>query len=47
MSQEALSAEAGVDRAYLGCLEREQENPTVDVIERLAVVLDVELAALF
>jgi len=47
LSQEALAADAGVDRAYLGGLEREQENPTVDVRERLANTLDIELAALF
>ena len=47
LSQEALAADAGVDRAYLGGLEREQENPTVDVLERLANTLDIELAALF
>jgi len=47
LSQEALAADAGVDRAYLGGLEREQENPTVDVLERLATTLDVELATLF
>lgn len=47
LSQEKLAADAGVDRAYLGGIERETENPTVDVLERIALALDVPLASLF
>jgi transcriptional regulator with XRE-family HTH domain len=43
ISQERLAADAGIDRAYLGGLERETENPTIDLLERLAATLDVEL----
>jgi transcriptional regulator with XRE-family HTH domain len=46
-SQERLALEAGVDRAYVSGLERARENPTVDVLERLAAALDAPLAAFF
>lgn len=41
VSQERLAADAGVDRAYLSDLEREQGNVTVDLLDRLAAVLGV------
>lgn len=47
VSQERLAADAGVDRAYLGGLERQTENPTVDLLDRIAVTLQVPLAELF
>jgi transcriptional regulator with XRE-family HTH domain len=47
ISQEKLAADAGVDRAYLGGLERQTENPTIDLLERIAVVLAVEIAEFF
>lgn len=47
MSSEALAAEAGVDRVYLGRIERGIANPTVDVLERLASTLEIEVAELF
>ena len=47
ISQERLAADAGVDRAYLGGLERQTENPTVDLLDRVASTLQVPLAELF
>jgi transcriptional regulator with XRE-family HTH domain len=47
LSQEKLAYDAGVDRSYLGGLERQEENPTVDVLDRLARVLEVPLSELF
>lgn len=47
LSQERLAADAGVDRAYLGGLERQAENPTVDLLDRIADTLDVPLGELF
>lgn len=47
LSQERLAADAAVDRSYLGGLERQQENPTVDLLDRIAVVLDVSVSELF
>ena len=40
ISQERLAADAGVDRAYLSEIEREQGNVTVDLLDRLAAELD-------
>ena len=39
--------DAGVDRSYLGGLERQVENPTVDLLDRIAEALAVPLASLF
>ena len=41
LSQEALAAEAGLAMRHLGRIERGQANPTLDVLERLAVALRV------
>ena len=37
----------GVDRAYVSRIERALANPTIDVLERIASVLEVEMAELF
>jgi transcriptional regulator with XRE-family HTH domain len=47
ISSERLAAESGVDRSYLSRLERGVANPTIDVLERLTRVLEVEIAELF
>jgi transcriptional regulator with XRE-family HTH domain len=47
LSQERLAYDAGVDRSYVGGLEREEENPTVDVLDRLATTLEVPLSDFF
>ena len=47
ISQERLAADAAVDRAYLGGLERQTENPTLDLLDRIAKVLSVPLSELF
>jgi transcriptional regulator with XRE-family HTH domain len=47
LSQETLAYDSGVDRSYLGGLERQEENPTVDILDRLAGVLEVQIAELF
>jgi transcriptional regulator with XRE-family HTH domain len=47
LSQEALGADAGVDRAYVGRLERGLENPTIGLLERLARVMSVPMSELF
>ncbi len=47
ISQERLAFDSGIDRSYLGGIEREVENPTVDLLERLAKALDVPLSDLF
>lgn len=41
LSQEELAARAGLNRNYVGMIEREENAATVDVLERLAEVLGV------
>jgi transcriptional regulator with XRE-family HTH domain len=47
ISQEKLAADAGIDRAYFGGLERQTENPTIDLLDKVAGALSVPLAELF
>ena len=47
ISQERLAFDSGVDRSYLGGMERGEENPTVDILDRLAATLAVPTGALF
>jgi len=47
VAQEALAVDAGIDRTYISRLERNLENPTVAVLERLASALNVQLIELF
>ncbi len=46
LSQEALAFESGVHRTYISGLERGMRNPTVTVLERLAVALKANLGDL-
>lgn len=41
MSQEEVADQAGINRNYVGMLEREEHAATVDMLEKLAGVLDV------
>ena len=45
LSQDRLANLAGVDRAYVGGIERAERHPTWEVLERLLSVLDVSWAA--
>jgi transcriptional regulator with XRE-family HTH domain len=47
LSQEKLAADAGVDRAYLAKVERQVVNTGVDVLDKLADALSIEIASLF
>jgi len=47
ISQEALAHEAGIDRAYVGGLERKSHNPTIDLLERLAAALGADIGEFF
>jgi transcriptional regulator with XRE-family HTH domain len=47
LSQEKLAADAEIDRAYVGRLERGAENPTVGVLDKLAAALAVPIADFF
>ncbi len=47
LSQERLAADADVDRAWVSELEREQGNTSIDLLDRLAMALEIPIAALF
>ena len=47
LSIEDLALEAGVNRNYLGDLERGVRNPTLIVLNRIAKSLDTTLSVLF
>ena len=40
LSQEELADRADINRNYVGMLEREQHAATIDMLEKLAAVLD-------
>jgi len=46
LSQEELAHRAGLNRNYVGMLEREENAATIDTLERLAAVLDVPASEL-
>jgi transcriptional regulator with XRE-family HTH domain len=47
LAQEALAVDADVDRTYVSRLERNMENPTVGVLQRLAYALGIEIVEFF
>jgi transcriptional regulator with XRE-family HTH domain len=47
LSQEKLAVDAGIDRTYVGRLERGLENPTVGVLDRLADALAIRISDFF
>jgi len=46
-TQERLGEKANVDDKYLGAIERGEENPSLLILERIAIALEVELVDLF
>lgn len=46
VSQERLAADAGVDRTYVSEIERRRVAVSIDVMDRLADTLGVEVGAL-
>lgn len=47
MSQEQVALAAGLDRTYVSGIERSRRNPSLRSMQRIAAVLDVDLAAIF
>jgi len=45
-SQEALADAAGLDRTYISGIERKVKNPTITVVDRIAVALGCQLGDL-
>lgn len=46
LSQEELAHQAEVDRTYISALERSVYGATIDVVDKLAIVLGIEAADL-
>lgn len=47
MTQEDLAFRVGVDRSYMGFLERGEKNATVKILAKIASALKVSLSELF
>ncbi|MDH2356541.1 helix-turn-helix transcriptional regulator [Bradyrhizobium sp. SSUT112] len=45
--QEQLAYDARIDRSYMGRIEQKKENPTIDLLDRIAATLGVHLSELF
>ena len=43
LSQEELADQAGCHRTYVGMIERGEGNPSLEMLSRIAGVLDVEV----
>ncbi len=46
LTQEEVSAAAGIDRAYLSLLENDHKSPTVDMLVRICKVLGLPASEL-
>jgi transcriptional regulator with XRE-family HTH domain len=42
LSQEELAFQAEINRNYVGQIEREEKSPTIDMIEKISLVLGIE-----
>lgn len=47
MTQEDLAFKVGVDRSYMGFIERGEKNPTLSRLDKIAKTLKVSLSELF
>ena len=47
MSSFDLSLESGVNKNYLSDLENGRRNPTLKILRRIAIALDIDLSELF
>lgn len=46
-TQEELADNAGINRNYVGQIERKEKSPTVDILEKLAIALEAKAIDLF
>ncbi|MBR0884455.1 MULTISPECIES: helix-turn-helix domain-containing protein [Bradyrhizobium] len=47
LSQEELADRAGLNRNYIGMIEREENSPTVDALEQISEALGIDPVVLF
>ncbi len=46
LSQEELASHCGIDRTYIGRLERLERNPSLEILQKIADGLGIELTEL-
>lgn len=46
-SQEDLALEAGINKNYISDLENGRRNPSLDILERIAIAFSISLSELF
>lgn len=47
LTQERLAFDAGLNRAYIGYIERGERKPSIETMAKIAKVLKIELHELF
>ena len=47
LSQEALALKAGLHPAYLGKLERNEKNPTIETMDKIVTAIGISYAEFF
>lgn len=47
MSQETFAYESGIDRRYMSDIENGKRNISLDILERIADKLEIQLSSLF
>jgi transcriptional regulator with XRE-family HTH domain len=47
LSQEELADRAGLNRNYIGMIEREENSPTVDALDQISNALGIDPVTLF
>lgn len=47
LSQEKLALKANIDRAYMHLIEKGKTNVSIELIEKIAIALEVEIRELF
>jgi transcriptional regulator with XRE-family HTH domain len=46
-SQDRLSEESGLHRTYISGIERGVRNPTIEIVQQIAIALDIDVPDLF
>ena len=47
LSQEKLALNANIDRAYMHLIEKGKTNVSIELIEKIAIALEIEIKELF
>ncbi|KIA88259.1 helix-turn-helix domain-containing protein [Kaistella jeonii] len=47
LSQEKLALKANIDRAYMHLIEKGKTNVSIELIEKIAIALEIDIKELF